>query len=105
MMKKVILVSAFCALIFIGNIVCAEDEGFNKNNNYDIYYVIGDSKLQRIKDVKIEEFVTVEGSTFLVIKGSGFGGGFKKEGYILFETIKAILPHGAISPQDTLKIQ
>lgn len=65
---------------------------FDKSTSYDIYYYGGGDSLSFIKDVEILRVDVIHDSDFLVVQGSGFK--VKNyEGYILFSSIRSILPH------------
>lgn len=67
--------------------------GFEDHMRYDIYFYNGEYSTAVIKNVDIEGFREIAGRTFLVIKSHEFK--LKQtEGFILFESITAILPGG-----------
>ena len=68
------------------------DFAFDKNTTYDIYYYGGGNNISIIKDVEIVRIDVIHDTDFLVV----VAGGFKVknyEGYVLFSSIRAILPH------------
>ncbi|MBI4972922.1 MAG: hypothetical protein HZA27_02060 [Candidatus Omnitrophica bacterium] len=89
-----------CLLFLIINLAFAEDKtaNFNKTIAYDIYYNVSKCRVDIVRDVRIAGILSIEGKTFLVIKGTGFASE-EKEGYILLDTIKAILPSKFIEPK------
>lgn len=97
--KKIFLlvVLLICAFIFpvradqsLGNI--------DKNENYDIYYgSSGNAESFVVKRVRIVRVDTINDLEFLVfINDSGFNAK-TKEGFILFSSIKAIVPNSTFT--------
>ena len=73
-------------------LAAAGDFIFDKNTSYDIYYYGGGDNTALIKDVEILRLEAINNADFLVVQGAGFK--VKNyEGYILFSSIRAILPH------------
>jgi hypothetical protein len=71
---------------------------FEKDTNYTIYYEVSEGKIHVVKGVRIKGITSIEGKQFLEITGSSLGSR-QKEGYLIFNTIKAILPSGYIKPK------
>ena len=99
--SKLFLVFIFCFLVNNTSFVFAKNEGddigFKKDVAYDIYYEVGSHAVDRVRDVKIIKKITEGNITFLVVDSSA---GLKgKEGYILLDKVRAILPSGYIIPQ------
>ena len=70
-------------------------ELFEKDSNYDIYYEASAYEGGFVRNVRIIGIIDGGEKKFLEITGSGFGGKEKK-GFILFDSIKAMLPSGYI---------
>ena len=76
---------------------------FDKATSYDVYFNSGDENKCLIKDVEIAGFQDIGGRTFLVIKAYGFR--LKEiEGYILLDSIVAILPNHEFRVNSALQI-
>jgi hypothetical protein len=69
---------------------------FQKDLTYDIYYVLQD-RAQYVVNVKIVGIVEINGVSFLEIQPVNFPQ--EKSGYILFSSIRTILPVGSLRPQ------
>ena len=69
---------------------------FNTDQNFDIYYEVSSFEVANINNVKILGIASIKGIDFLAIKSSGFN---DKSGYILYKTVRAIIPSGSIQPQ------
>ncbi len=97
----------FCFSVSLINPGFAKDEDlvFDKDANYDIYYQVGTSEVDVIRNAKITKKVTEGNLTFLVVEPASFGlKGIKgKEGYILLERVSAVLPSGHINPDRTFE--
>lgn len=74
----------------------AEDKPnvFNADVEYDVYYEAAKSQVYCAQSVKIGGLKNIEGVSFLVVKGNYSLK--EREGYILFSSIKAILPTGYV---------
>jgi hypothetical protein len=77
--------------------ISAEESGkfFQKDFGYDIYYVLQDSA-QCVVNVKIVGLVEIYGASFMQVQPSNFPQ--EKSGYILFSSIRSILPTGTPQP-------
>ncbi len=99
------LMAAACLLALPGASLFAkdvDDMGFKKDVPYDIYYEVGSYAVDRVRDVKIVRKMGEGSLTFLVIEGgTGLQG---KEGYILLDKIRAILPSGYIHPKRVVDV-
>lgn len=69
---------------------------FQKDSCYDVYYVLQDHE-QYIANVKIIDIVVIGAVPFLEIQSVQLPQ--DKSGYILFSSIRAILPVGYLKPQ------
>ncbi len=99
------LVSGVVLFLFAASLGLAEDEiSFNKDTSYDIYYEVSEFEVDNVDNVKISGVTPVGDSSFLVITGSDFGSK-DKQGYILLNRIRAMLPHGLIRPKRTLNTE
>lgn len=89
----IILVVILSVAWSAGNATAAIGEfNFDKNTSYDITYYGGGDSLSLIKDVEILRIEVIHDADFLVVQGAGFK--VKNyEGYILFSSIRSILPH------------
>ncbi len=70
---------------------------FDEYTIYNIYYEVSNFEVDAVKRVKITGFVTVKGSDFLEIEEANYYGHQNNEvekGYILFSSIRAMLPSG-----------
>ena len=70
----------------------AGDLGFDDKIGYDIYYYSGGDNVSLIKNVEILRVQSVHNIDFLVVQGAGFKVE-NEEGFILLNTVRAILPH------------
>jgi hypothetical protein len=87
----------FLASLPLGNISAEESRTlFQKDLTYDIYYVLQD-RAQYVVNVKIVGIVEINGVSFLEIQPVNFPQ--EKSGYILFSSIRTILPLGTLRPQ------
>ena len=98
-MKKMFVLIVMIT-IFITSNVCFALEPFEKDTNYDIYYQITSDEANIIKNIKIIRIVNINDKEFLEISRSGFGDSGKR-GFILFSSIKSILPAGNIDSLQT----
>jgi hypothetical protein len=94
-MKKILsmLTISFLILTLSPNIFAQEN--FEKDIVYDIYYEVSTYEVDIIKGVKVIGITEIGEKKFLEIYPSGLGGKEKK-GYILLDTVKAILPSNYI---------
>ena len=77
---------------------------FDDRISYDIYFSSGDVSTNVVNSVEILRFEEVAGKTFLVIRSSGFNLK-EEEGFILFDSISAILPDRNIKVEKTKGIR
>ena len=103
--KMIILPLSICWMLVIGTgfslpSFAKDDEiGFNKDVAYDIYYEVGAYEVNRLRNVKVLRKINEGNITFLVIDASA---GLKgKEGYVLLDKVRAILPTG-YADQETI---
>ena len=68
---------------------------FQKDLYYDIYYVLQDGA-QCVSNVKISGIVEINGVSFLEVQPANFPQ--EKSGYILFSSVRSILPVGTAQP-------
>jgi ABC-type dipeptide/oligopeptide/nickel transport system permease component len=81
----------------LGRISAAQNQTlFQKDLCYDIYYVLEDGA-QCVANVKIVGFVEINGASFLEVQPMNFPQ--EKSGYILFSSVRTILPVGTVRPQ------
>ncbi len=95
LIRKIVF-SFFVAAVFGAVTVYGEPEvydafKFEKNISYDIYFSGYGECLSAMKDVEILGFEDISGERYLVISPAGFNFS-KKEGYIHFSSVRAILP-------------
>ncbi len=77
---------------------------FDEYTIYNIYYEVSNFEVDAVKRVKITGLVTVNGNDFLEIEEANYYGHRDNEvekGYILFSSIRAMLPSGHIEPERT----
>ena len=81
----------------VGNVSAEQNQKlFQKDLCYDIYYVLQD-RAQCVANVKIAGFVEINGISFLEVQPVNFAQ--DKSGFILFSSIRTILPVGTLRPQ------
>jgi hypothetical protein len=101
MNKAALLVALVFGFSFLMNLplenICAEQSSkfFQKDLCYDIYYEIPDGA-QCVANVKILGVVEINGQSFLEIQPVNFPQ--EKSGYILFSSVRSILPFGTPQP-------
>jgi hypothetical protein len=93
--KKIVIVLLF--ILSVSPNILAQHI-FEKDTDYDIYYGVGTYEINVVRGVKIFALIEIGGEQFLEISGAGFGEKEKK-GYILFDSVKAILPSGDKKPE------
>lgn len=77
---------------------------FDDSISYDVYFLSGESTTNVVRSVEILRFEEIAGKSFLVIRSAGFN--LKnEEGFILFESISAILPDRKIRVEQTKGIK
>ena len=92
-MKKRILF-LFMLVLLIAGITRADSLlGFDSSLGYDIYFGSGEQESTVVREVDIVGFKDIGQKTFVVVKIHEFK--LKDvEGYILLDSVRAILPHG-----------
>lgn len=81
--------------------VRAEDPpDFDESIDYHIVIQVHEYEVETIMAVNVIGMETIGGKAFLVIRGTSFGA--KKVGYVLLDTVKAILPVGVVREQRPL---
>lgn len=78
----------------------ADANFFEAKANYDIYLQGTEKELTVIADVEILRVQEILGRTFLVIRPADFTLN-PKEGFILFDAVRAILPNNNVKFQNT----
>ncbi|MGE0267644.1 MAG: hypothetical protein AB7S78_04215 [Candidatus Omnitrophota bacterium] len=78
--------------------------GFDERLQYDIYFQSGQNNTSVLQSVNIRGFQQIGGKEFLVIKSRGLKLS-DESGYILFDSIIAILPERNFSVRTTDSIQ
>lgn len=68
---------------------------FGRDTAYDIYYEVSAYEVNRLESVIIVDIVALNGISFLRIRYSGIA---DREGYILWSSVRAILPTQASKP-------
>ncbi len=63
--------------------------------NYDVYYEVNAYETDRVENVRIVDTITVGGRVFLIIRYSEAS---SKEGYIVLDSVRAVLPTAASKP-------
>lgn len=99
------LISSFCLPVLLANIAFAENKDivsmggntFNKDINYDVYYEVSKFEVDCVLNVKVIGTIKIDSTTFLVVSGSEFSTK-DKLGYILFSSVRAILPGQYVKP-------
>lgn len=79
------------SMLFISPVQAEDYYRFERNLTYDIYFNSAEEHVSVINDVEIKGFEEIAGRTFLVIRAKGFKLS-EEEGYILFDSVTAILP-------------
>ena len=82
------------------NVLAADATFFEPKASYDVYLGGSEKELTVIADVEILRVQEILGRTFLVIKPSDFTLN-PKEGFILFDSVHAILPNNNVKFQNT----
>ena len=106
-MPKKTLITALVVLNLFAwtTIVQAEKKysGFDDNIKYDVHFYSGDSSTSVLENVSIVGFQQIGGKEFLVVQSKGFRLN-EESGYILFDSVVAILPerHFRVKRTDTL---
>lgn len=93
-MLKIARVLFFIIVIMnINQLVSAEKDyyGFDQKLEYDVYFYSGENNTSVLENITILGFQQIGGKEFLVVKSRGFKLS-EESGYILFDTIIAILP-------------
>lgn len=79
-------------------------QGFDDKLQYDVYFYSGESSASVLQGVNIRGFQQIGGKEFLVIKSRGLKLS-EESGYILFDSIIAILPERNFNVRKTDSIQ
>ena len=101
--KSVIIIGLISVLLFLKSSFAEEMSFFQSKASYDIYLEGTDYNLSVITDVEIIRVQEIYGRTFLVVRPADFTLD-PKEGFILFESVRAILPNNKLKPQNTNRI-
>lgn len=64
---------------------------FEKGTAYNIYFISGESNYVVLEDAEIVRFEEIGGRSFVVVRSAGFSLQ-DDEGFILFDSVAAILP-------------
>ena len=89
--KILILTVYFACICSAGLQAASGDFDFDDRLTYDIFFSIAEDRQSVVEHVSIEGFTEIAGKKFLVVKSRGLKLS-EEEGYILFESIVAILP-------------
>lgn len=95
-----VIVAAFLVVGSAVNLQAADATFFEAKASYDIYLEASDKELNVISDVEILRVQEILGRTFLVIRPADFSLTVK-EGFILFDSVRAILPNNNVKFQNT----
>lgn len=87
-----LVINFFCLAIFQPAQGSEENLIFKDKTSYDIYLEGSEERLNVIKEVYILRVEEIYGKTFLVVRPAGFTLD-PSEGFILFDSIRAVLPH------------
>lgn len=91
--RTIRVVMALIALLSLGQPLFAAQNyyGFDEKIEYDIYFYSGESFTSVLENVTILGFQQIGGKDFLIVRSKGFKLS-EEAGYILFDSIIAILP-------------
>jgi hypothetical protein len=97
----------FALVLLTGPSVFAQSQVgklFDDSISYDVYFLSGDNITNVVRSVEIIRFEEIAGKSFLVVRAAGFN--LKNEdGFILFDSISAILPDRKIKVEQTKGIK
>jgi len=79
-----------CLILAQSTAFAVEPVSFSVDTQYDVYYEVSEFEVDDVEKVKIPGIVTVGNRKYLVITDTGISR--DKQGYILLESVKAILP-------------
>ena len=95
----IIVFACLCVAVTVINSSAADVGIFEAKAKYDIYLQGSENELSIIADVEILRFVEILDRTFLVVRPADFTLS-PKEGFILFESVRAILPNERLKFQN-----